>query len=318
MAPAATFAVYALKAALSGSESLDTVQAFTSLALISLIVQPASRLLHAIPNTARSIGSFDRIQAFLILESRVDGRLEPGRKARSLRFNGPNVRPKTMNSDFSQRLVLHEEEDDTRSFLAVRNGHIRPSRESEFALKNVNISIRASQVVMMVGPIGSGKTTLIRTFLGEIELVQGAMGTASVRVGYCAQSPWLINGTIKEAICGCCDDDTDETWYNTVLEACALRYDIANLSDGDQTIIGSRGTTLSGGQKQRIALARAIYSRPQLFLLDDTLSALDSRTETEIMTRLFKKDGMFRKMGSTIVLVTHAGKYVIPRYRIGI
>lgn len=305
MTPAATFAVYAIQASLRGAESLNTVQAFTSLALIRLVSDPASRLLHAVPNTARSIGSFDRIQAFLLTEKRRDSRLELKAKRQLFPSNGLSLRHRDCDLTDGEEGSLHP-------VVKVANAQIRPSKGLGFTLRDVNLSIMAGQIVIMLGPVGSGKSTLIKALLGEIGCDSGTIEIASGRIGYCAQSPWLINGTIKEAICGFGNETIDEARYTTVLEACALRIDLSNLSAGDQTIIGSRGITLSGGQKQRVALARAVYSRSQILLLDDTLNALDNRTEREIMKHLFERDGFFRKMGSTVVLVTHAGRYSEP------
>ncbi|GAB7352459.1 hypothetical protein MBLNU459_g2868t1 [Dothideomycetes sp. NU459] len=310
MTPAATFAVYAIQATIRGAESLNTVQAFTSLALISLLANPASRLLHAVPNTARSIGSFDRIQTFLLLEPREDLRVELDAKTQSCKTDGLSLRRRGSDSRYSKVSTVYEGEGHLRLVVRVKSAHIKPSRGLEFALRDVNLNIEAGQVVIVLGPVGSGKSTLIKALLGEVPYDSGSIEIAVGRVGYCAQSPWVVNGTIKEAICGFGEDETDEVWYGTVLEACALRYDLSNLSAGDQTIVGSRGITLSGGQKQRVALARAIYSRAKILLLDDTLSALDSQTEREIMARLFKRDGLLRKMGTTVLLVTHATQYL--------
>jgi ATP-binding cassette subfamily C (CFTR/MRP) protein 1 len=144
-------------------------------------------------------------------------------------------------------------------------------------------------------------------------------------MGYCAQTPWLQNGTIQQNICGFIDEsDIDKVWYRTVLYACALEQDMALLDEGDQSMVGSKGVTLSGGQRQRVvgvldclrrmdanklqALARAVYARLNIVLLDDVLSALDSNTERQIVERLLGANGMFRKLGTTVVLVTHSSK----------
>jgi len=102
----------------------------------------------------------------------------------------------------------------------------------------------------------------------------------------------------------------DERFYAEVLHACALNQDIEQLADGDRTIIGSRGITLSGGQRQRIALARAVYARKDLILLDDILSALDAITEQLVVSRLLGKHGLLRKCGATILLVTHSIRHL--------
>jgi ATP-binding cassette subfamily C (CFTR/MRP) protein 1 len=130
-------------------------------------------------------------------------------------------------------------------------------------------------------------------------------------MAYCSQSPWLQSGTIRAAIIGNVDDKlVDEAWYHTVLETCALTYDISKFRLGDQTLIGSRGITLSGGQKHRVALARALYARPDVFVLDDVLSALDKRTEKAVADKLFGTNGVFQNLGATVIMVTHASEYL--------
>ena len=126
-------------------------------------------------------------------------------------------------------------------------------------------------------------------------------------MSYCSQSPWLLNTSIQQSITGLTEQSAvDEQWYRSVITACALDEDISYFPNGDQSVIGSRGFTLSGGQKQRLALARTVYSRPDIALLDDVLSALDAKTEKIVVDRLFGSRGLFRKCATTVVLVTHS------------
>ncbi|KAJ5684651.1 ABC transporter integral membrane type 1 [Penicillium maclennaniae] len=111
-----------------------------------------------------------------------------------------------------------------------------------------------------------------------------------------------------EIITGISDHEVDEKWYNTVIYACCLEEDIRRWPDGDQSEIGSKGLTLSGGQKQRVALARSVYSRNKVALLDDVMSALDAQTQELIIQRLFSPDGIFRPLGTTVVLTTHSAR----------
>ena len=101
----------------------------------------------------------------------------------------------------------------------------------------------------------------------------------------------------------------NEEWYQSVLYACALDQDLLQLTDGDQSVPGSRGITLSGGQKQRIALARAIYAKPDIVLLDDVLCALDSKTEKLVVDRVLGPNSLFRKLKTTVVLITYSTRH---------
>lgn len=112
-------------------------------------------------------------------------------------------------------------------------------------------------------------------------------------------------------VCGLAGEtEIDEEWYRTVIHACGLEEDIAQLSGGDSESVGSRGATLSGGQRQRVALARAVYSRPEIIILDDVLSALDAKTEARVAEMLLGPDGIFRKQRTTVILVTHATQHL--------
>ncbi|EMG47724.1 hypothetical protein G210_1844, partial [Candida maltosa Xu316] len=93
-------------------------------------------------------------------------------------------------------------------------------------------------------------------------------------VAYCAQQPWIMNASVKENILFGCKFDKD--FYEKTIDACQLIPDLAILPDGDETQVGEKGVSLSGGQKARLALARAVYARADVYLMDDILSAVDS------------------------------------------
>lgn len=302
MAPAFTFAAYAVKAYLEGSESLNTVQAFTSLTLIIMVSFPTTGLLTAVPNAAACIGCFDRIQKFLLAETRSDGRsLLSGPKVSVT--NGASKLDTTQGP--AEPVIPLEER--PSAMIRLENTNVRPAPGAAIVLSDVNINIREGTTVMVTGPVGAGKTTLLKAILGELPCDSGAVWARSKRMAYCSQSPWLQSGTIRDAICGAGNGKSvDEAWLETVLDSCALTYDLSKFPAGDQTLIGSRGVSLSGGQKHRVALARAIYSRYEIFILDDVLSPLDKTTEKIIAEKLFGKNGLFQKLGSTVIMVTHS------------
>jgi ATP-binding cassette, subfamily C (CFTR/MRP), member 1 len=150
----------------------------------------------------------------------------------------------------------------------------------------------------------------MRAILGELPFDNGGISVSSTNMAYCSQTPWILNTTIQQNICGlkACAPINEE-WYQSVLYACALDQDLLQLIDGDRSVPGSRGITLSGGQKQRVALARAVYAKSDIVLLDDVLSALDSKTEKLVVDRLLGPDGLFRKLKSTVVLITHSTRH---------
>jgi ATP-binding cassette subfamily C (CFTR/MRP) protein 1 len=156
----------------------------------------------------------------------------------------------------------------------------------------------------IVHSVGSGKSTLLKAFLGEVSISSGSITVADDEIAYCSQNPWLWNGSIRENIVGA--DVADDLWLNKVCWTCGLDQDFQELPDGIDTRVGNDGTALSGGQKNRISLARAIYSRRSLILLDDVLSGLDTRTERLVFNRVLGPHGILRKLKVTTVLATHA------------
>lgn len=98
---------------------------------------------------------------------------------------------------------------------------------------------------MIIGPVGCGKSTLLKAILGEITVSNGIIEVASLDIAYCDQTPWIINGTLRDNVIAF--SSFESKWYNTVIHACALDVDIAYLPDGDSSNLGSKGLTLSGG-----------------------------------------------------------------------
>lgn len=123
------------------------------------------------------------------------------------------------------------------------------------------------------------------------------------QVGYCSQTPWIRNQSVQEFIVGYMDQD--DVWYQSIIQACGLDIDFASWPQGDQTKAGSNGHNLSGGQKHRIALARAIFSRKRILILDDIFSGLDRNTSKKIFEALFGMHGLLRKTETTVILATN-------------
>ncbi|KAG8681627.1 hypothetical protein FRC09_017351, partial [Ceratobasidium sp. 395] len=183
-------------------------------------------------------------------------------------------------------------------YLATSQRSFRLRIESELIFRQGNIN-------MITGPTGCGKTSMLLALLGEMHFIptgpESWFGLANANgVAYCAQEPWILNATIRENIL--LKAEFDESRYKKVIEYCALEQDIRMFDAGDRTEVGEGGVTLSGGQKARVSLARAIYSRAQIILLDDVLSALDVHTCRWIVDRCFRGDLV---VGRTVLIVTH-------------
>ncbi|KAI1827991.1 ABC transporter [Xylaria intraflava] len=166
-------------------------------------------------------------------------------------------------------------------------------------LKNLNLRFTTG-LSIICGKVGAGKTALFQATLGELDKVKGGCVLPNQMVGYCAQSPWLQNMSIRDNILF--NFPYDPARYKRVIDACALTPDLAGFSHGDLSNIGENGIGLSGGQKARVALARAVYSNAQVLLLDDPIAALDHGTAESIVRKLFRGPLM---EGRTVVLATH-------------
>jgi ATP-binding cassette, subfamily C (CFTR/MRP), member 1 len=154
--------------------------------------------------------------------------------------------------------------------------------EDEDTLKGINMTSNfPGELIALIGSVGAGKSSLISALLNEIPLVKGTV-TVDGRVAYCPQTPWIQNLTLRDNILFGEDyaDPDIALAYEKVIDAAALKPDIAILNDGDLTEIGERGINLSGGQKARVSIARAILAArtAQIILLDDPFSAVDGAT----------------------------------------
>lgn len=207
-----------------------------------------------------------------------------------------------------------------KDVVISRNRSAGWGKEGATVLRGLNFDIQPAALTVIIGPVGSGKSTILNAILGEIPDYDGYMWTSGEQLAYCGQNPWLVNKTLKDNILG--ESMLDIPWYNTVIRACALDTDLKILPNGDQTMLGSGGGTLSGGQKQRVvcehllifkftilisvkALARAVYSRNQTVILDDPLSGLDPVTEERVVKNLFANHGIFRQYSITVVMATN-------------
>ncbi|KAG8762089.1 hypothetical protein FRC11_011215 [Ceratobasidium sp. 423] len=191
--------------------------------------------------------------------------------------------------------------------------------ETPFELKDISIVFPEGVISLVSGPTGSGKSSLLAALLGEMDCVEGQVYLPKeptrlnektglpTTISYCAQQPWLEHKSIKDNILF--GSPYDKGRYEATLNCCALLPDLAVLEDGDETEIGEKGVSLSGGQKARVALARAVYARTQVVLLDDVLSAVDSHTAELIVKRCFLGPLMKHR---TVVLVTHHVDLVLP------
>ncbi|GAA5966329.1 hypothetical protein JCM21900_003097 [Sporobolomyces salmonicolor] len=281
-------------------QSLTASTAFTAMSLFGLLreaVISATRLLSAFMRANVSLG---RISGFIRDTEELD------------------ARPRSFSSSSSATSDTHSSSDKESSsdvVIHISSAKFRFSRygSTGFTLSIDSLKVPRGKTTIVAGEVGSGKSAFLLALLGELHVRTGKIevyteGGKRVKTSYAAQSPWLQDTSIRENILF--GEEFDQDRYDQTVFACALEDDIESLPEGDQTRCGEKGLSLSGGQKQRICLARAVYARSELVLLDDVLSALDSNAVSHVVDNCL--NGPLLE-GRTVVLVTHFVKLCARR-----
>lgn len=173
--------------------------------------------------------------------------------------------------------------------------------EDRTALANINFTACKGELSCIVGRVGAGKSSFLQSVLGDLYKTQGEV-TVCGKTAYVAQQAWIMNASVKENITF--GHRWDPSFYDKTVKACALTEDFAQLPDGDKTEVGERGISLSGGQKARLTLARAVYARADIYLLDDCLSAVDQHVGRHLINQVFGPTGLLK--GKTRILATNS------------
>jgi len=195
--------------------------------------------------------------------------------------------------------------------IAFRGVSFRYPSSAVDNLVDVSLTLERGKTLGIVGRTGSGKTTLLKQLLREYPLGRGEISVSGVPleqiaidrligwIGYVPQQPILFSRSIRENILFGRDNATEEE-LKRALERASFAKDIAFLPDGLETLVGEKGVALSGGQKQRVSIARALIANPEILILDDALSAVDAKTEAEIIDGIRKE-----RAGKTTLIATH-------------
>lgn len=186
-----------------------------------------------------------------------------------------------------------------------------PDDPEEKVLKNISFEIKPGETVGVIGKIGSGKSTLVNMlfrlynvekgtlFIDNYDIMDLPVKVVRNSIGYAPQDNFLFSDTIRKNIAFADDTIPDEEVVEAA-EFSAVRSNIEEFSEGYQTMIGERGVTLSGGQKQRISISRAVVKDPKILVLDDSVSAVDIKTEETILNNIKK----LRKGKTTILIAS--------------
>lgn len=209
-------------------------------------------------------------------------------------FTAPELQPDAvLRSD----TVSHGEES-----VRIRDASFTWNKdEARNVLHDIDFTARRGELSCLVGRVGAGKSSMLQTMLGDLYKLKGEVVLRGA-AAYVAQSSWVMNASVRENIVF--GHRWDPAFYDRTIKACALTDDFAILPDGDQTEVGERGISLSGGQKARLTLARAVYARADIYLLDDVLSAVDQHVGRHIIDNVLGPKGLLA--GKTRILATNA------------
>ena len=193
--------------------------------------------------------------------------------------------------------------------IEFRNVQFRYEENNHPVLKNINFSTKKGEKVVILGSVGSGKSTILGLLTGTLLAEKGEILINDIplnkidlidfreKVGYVPQEPLLFSGSIKDNI-AFGKDDPQEDFYRQIIRAVKMENEIENFTDKDDTVLGQRGLSLSGGQKQRLAIARALIKKPEILVLDDITASLDADNEEKLWREI---NSMFEEISCFIV-----------------
>jgi len=276
------------------TEPLSAAKVFSCLALFSHISNQLFVITIVINVAGQARSSVARLEAFFMLpelSSVSDGA-----------YNCDETQPSKQHVP-GISLLGDDAVDDNGERFAIRitDGVFTWSNTSSSSALSANVTVPLGKLTIVVGPIASGKSSLLYAMLGEMQSVSGHVSRRSHSVAVVPQSCWILNATVRENIVF--GHAFNQSLYKKVLTAASLEHDMKTFAGGDQCQIGEKGATLSGGQKQRIAIARALYADADVVFLDDCLSALDAVVGSHVFSEAIVK--MLISRGKTVILVTH-------------
>ncbi|XP_028265886.1 multidrug resistance-associated protein 7 isoform X1 [Parambassis ranga] len=280
-----TFLTYVLL-----GHQLTAAKVFTTLALVGMLITPLNAFPWVLNGVLEAKVSLERTQRFFELT----------------------------NQDLQAYYALVSPEDSQTSVLLSQGtfswqGPNSFEGETEtgaakgsLQLHSLNLHVKKGSLVVVVGKVGCGKSSLLAALTGELNRLSGVLFVTDREAGFglASQEPWIQHASVRDNILF--GKDYEAAFYQAVIEACALSDDLNVLPNGDKTEVGENGVTLSGGQKARLALARAVYMDKDIYLLDDPLAAVDTDVAEHLMTKCI----MELLRGKTRILCTHRIEFV--------
>ena len=323
---------------------LDATTAFTALMLFNQLRIPLYNLPDSITAVVNMRVSQTRLEEFLACDDReeyvkVRGAQQQGKESDGLVVEdgwfdwgggraedeggeveggkGTSISSSSTASNPSKDAMSKQTDDGQHSYhridmdgsthSTITTTHPAASSPTPPVLQSLNIRFPPHLLTLIIGRVGSGKSSLLLSLLSEMHRQRGTVTLphSQHRIAYTAQIPFLASASIRSNIVFGLPYEPE--WYERVLEACALDVDVNRFASGDSTVVGENGLTLSGGQKMRVSLARAVYARADVYLLDEPLGAVDASVGQHLFNGLFGVNGLLR--GRTVLLVTHQVQY---------
>ncbi len=271
--------------------TLGDYMAFSGYA--AMLAGPMAQTGAMINLTQRGLVSMERIEKILSVIPMVSDNVVPG-----------EVPWTAVASDVDERKPGLKGEVEFRSLTFAYDG-------GGSVLSDINLKIRSGSILSITGPVGCGKSTLVRLipriydfpdgsiFIDGTDIKRMPIGLLREIVGYVAQEPFLFSWTVRDNIAFGTRNATVEE-IGEALRIAGLDKDLKSFPEGLNTVIGERGVNLSGGQKQRVSLARAVIKRPKVLILDEAFSNVDTLTEERVFANI--REAL---RGTTIILVSH-------------
>ncbi|VUZ42719.1 unnamed protein product [Hymenolepis diminuta] len=267
--------------------TLEPAKVFTSLALFNMLTGP--------------MNSFP-----WVLSGIVEAWISAGRICRLFEIDtaDPQLTNLTFNEEDDHDDSSHHLEEDIE--LRLKSPMIFWESVDNPTLLDIDVAISKRQLVGVVGPIASGKSSFLLSLMGELQTIHPPSSPKHLRIAYVGYTPWLQKATIRENILF--GEASDSDLLNTVIDACGLSVDLADMPEGLDTEVGEGGSRLSGGQRARVALARAVYQRADVYLFDDPLASLDSHVARSIIYKCIGRHGILAD--KIRVIATHQFKWL--------
>ncbi|XP_060873208.1 ATP-binding cassette sub-family C member 4-like isoform X2 [Metopolophium dirhodum] len=254
---------------------------------------------------AEMLISIKRLQNFLMYDENKNQTVNPSKSDKKAANSNRNII--ITNKNVSSVNVKYNDNGSPQLNnigIVVNNATAKwTEAQTENSLENINLTVIPGRLVGVIGPVGSGKSSLLQAILRELPLSGGKITVHGV-VSYASQEPWLFAGSVQQNILFGSTMDAER--YKKVIQVCALKTDLEQFQYGDKTVVGERGISLSGGQRARINLARAVYKQADIYLLDDPLSAVDAHVGRHLFRKCIK--GYLRE--KTCILITHQIQYL--------